>query len=526
MMGKIKLALITAACIIAFGAVTYAEDISCSVDNGTYLISGSAESLNVSFVIMPADDVPDELTVEKLNSGEYIGFSVTCSDGVYSKSFALPEDFHSGEYKTVIYDGSQAYERRFIYYSSALDELSDFLHNADSETRLRLIKENVDELGINLEDAEKFEAILTGIGDLKTNYKNAIVILKIKNGALDEAVEFYGADYGIDPESEYTQLKDSVKAELQSRLQLESITDLKAQYKDILSQVIFDKLENTTELKSLLKMLNADFSTFNALSSNNQSAVLNKTMNNLPQKVEDLVDLFERYSSEADGSGGSSSGGGNFGGGSGNISGGGTGSGGSSANGPEPGKNLIENNFIGNSQDTIFPDTLNHWSRDYIMDLYQKGIASGYDDGTFRPDNNISRAEFAKLIAEASQTAVADYDMEFSDVPKDAWYYGYVQTLSSRGIINGYDDGSFRPSELIKREDAALIIYRILDGITEFTETANFSDSDEISDYAVNAVEKLGGAGILTGSDGKINPKSNLTRAEAVTLISRMLQRM
>lgn len=173
----------------------------------------------------------------------------------------------------------------------------------------------------------------------------------------------------------------------------------------------------------------------------------------------------------------------------------------------------------------ILPDTLNHWARNYITELYSKGVLGGYEDGNFYPENNISRAEFAKMIAGALGIEADDSDENiFVDVPADEWYRPWVNAMNQAGLIQGYD-GTFCPNDLISREDMAAIICRGLayKGITLSGEDG-FADSAEIADYAAEAVGALEESGILTGSDGKFLPKNNTTRAEAATVMFRMLE--
>jgi len=99
----------------------------------------------------------------------------------------------------------------------------------------------------------------------------------------------------------------------------------------------------------------------------------------------------------------------------------------------------------------------------------------------------------------------------------------FVYAANEHGLINGVAENLFAPDENITREDATVILYRLLakEGIA-FDAKASFADSEFISDYARDAVAYLAADGIIKGSNGAFNPKNNLTRAEAVTLISRI----
>lgn len=158
------------------------------------------------------------------------------------------------------------------------------------------------------------------------------------------------------------------------------------------------------------------------------------------------------------------------------------------------------------------------WEYKAVSTLGGNNIISGYTDGSYRPDNMITRAEFTKLIASAF--SVSAQEIEFDDVDKDDWFYPYVSVTAGAGIIQGYD-GRFNPNANITREDAALIIYRLSSKLGKnYIGSANFGDINDVSLYALTAVMGLGNAGIVNGDkDMKFNPKNNLTRAEAAQLI-------
>ena len=158
------------------------------------------------------------------------------------------------------------------------------------------------------------------------------------------------------------------------------------------------------------------------------------------------------------------------------------------------------------------------WEHEAVSALGGNGIIAGYTDGSYRPGNMITRAEFTKLIVTAF--GIKANSLEFSDVTESDWYHPYVSVAAGAGIIQGYD-GSFNPNSHITREDAAVIIYRLSALLGEnYYGTVSFADLDSVSIYALTAVRGLGNAGIINGdANFRFNPKSNLTRAEAAQLI-------
>lgn len=156
-----------------------------------------------------------------------------------------------------------------------------------------------------------------------------------------------------------------------------------------------------------------------------------------------------------------------------------------------------------------------HWAHESVSALSSKGIINGYPNGDFRPSDNITRAEFAQIVKRAF--SISGEASEFTDVPKDAWYYEAVSALASNGYISGFD-GKYNPDDDITREDAALIIFRCL-GIGA-SGTVSFIDSDSFSSYSKDAVATLASLGILNGyEDGTFKPNGEITRAEAAKII-------
>lgn len=151
----------------------------------------------------------------------------------------------------------------------------------------------------------------------------------------------------------------------------------------------------------------------------------------------------------------------------------------------------------------------------------------GYEDGTVRPNGNISRAEVAtvlfRLLKDDVRTQNLTKDNAYSDVPDTAWYSTAVSTLSKMGVISGYPDGTFRPNAPITRAEFAAMIAR-------FDETAKSADTpftDISGHWAENAIGKAYGNGWVEGSSKTVFcPESNLTRAETATLLNRVLHRL
>ena len=164
-------------------------------------------------------------------------------------------------------------------------------------------------------------------------------------------------------------------------------------------------------------------------------------------------------------------------------------------------------------------DISGHWAEKMINEWIEMGNIGGYPDGTFRPNNPITRAEFVTLLSRIMTEIPegAEYqDVTFADVPEDAWFATDVYRLATFGIISKADN--FYPNRNITREEAMVMIYRAFGFTPE--EEKTFTDSDKISSWAKDAVSALCALDIVAGyPDGTIRPKNNLTRAETVKML-------
>ncbi|MDY3031326.1 MAG: S-layer homology domain-containing protein [Clostridia bacterium] len=163
-----------------------------------------------------------------------------------------------------------------------------------------------------------------------------------------------------------------------------------------------------------------------------------------------------------------------------------------------------------------------------IEALAEKKIVSGRGDGRFEPNESLTRAEFVKIIVDAFDLKDNTAEIDFDDVPKDAWSYRYIASAKKAGIIYGISDTHFGADKTISRQDMAVILLRTaeLKGIDTSGNGVEFTDSQKISDYARDAVGRLSAAGILNGmNDGSFSPLTDVTRAQGAQVIYTMLGR-
>ena len=157
-----------------------------------------------------------------------------------------------------------------------------------------------------------------------------------------------------------------------------------------------------------------------------------------------------------------------------------------------------------------------HWAYNYILDLTDRGIISGYADSTFRPSTTITRAEFAKMMCLTMGWEPANpATPSFTDVAKDSWAYRYIETAKANGVIGGYQDGTFKPTKQITRAEIAKIVVGTLN-----LPTGDSTLTDIDSHWAKDLINSCVKAGIVSGyQDGSFKPNNTATRAEAAKMV-------
>lgn len=165
-----------------------------------------------------------------------------------------------------------------------------------------------------------------------------------------------------------------------------------------------------------------------------------------------------------------------------------------------------------------------HWAYSSVMKMKSQNVISGYEDNSFRPDNTVTREEFVKMIISAMGYYDGSAECEFSDVSSGRWSYPYVASAVKRGLVNGIGENQFGATMNITREDAAVIIYRIIKDETDVS-APTFEDASEISSYAKEAVGTLYANGIVNGmSETHFAPKTLLTRAQTAVLVENVIK--
>lgn len=183
---------------------------------------------------------------------------------------------------------------------------------------------------------------------------------------------------------------------------------------------------------------------------------------------------------------------------------------------------------------TKFEDTKGHWAQAAVGKLAAKGIIKGKNSYMFDPDGSVTRAEFAAIVVRAFDLeAKAGMKPSFDDVNSSDWFYDEVVAAWSNGIIEGYSDDEFAPSDKITREQMVKMVVGALEakGLLKDGQDADgilaaYADKSDISGWAMKSMKSAVSMGLINGkSNNKMEPKSGATRAEAATMIGRVLDK-
>ena len=172
------------------------------------------------------------------------------------------------------------------------------------------------------------------------------------------------------------------------------------------------------------------------------------------------------------------------------------------------------------AEDGIFSDVKGHWGETAISEWSSYGVLNGHGNGTFGPDDAISRAQMAQVLYQTLGLPKTD-ERFFLDVPEDAWYADAVNACAAAGIITGYPGGTFQPEAQTSREQTFVLMARTLQvkPADDLSMLGAFSDGDQVSDWAASTVAAMVEAGLVQGSGGKLSPESSVTRAATVTVL-------
>ena len=496
------------------------------------------------------------ITEDEARSGIYFGESTNKGEGFEFK-FRI-KDADSGVY-TIIAGGNtpsgnlKSRNIKFWYNKDGLktEILSAFNSNMTAEN---LEAGNKDEWYVDTQNSAYLNnktAVISIMNSVKpgTGYKNQFDLEEAFNFACDVinsdnvdaeklaayaqyrndriGFDFTNTDYIAYSEDVLDRLK-TVLDEKKGDKEIKNIDEVRAAFKEACAIVCIDKTTDHTKsienLKKYNDIFNLDYTTKLPYVDNYEVAkvfadtnytTVSDIVNDYNKRVDELYAEYLKNNS------------GNSGGGS--LSGGNGGGGGYVSVPSVIGSDDINKITGGNSG---FPDvTSSHWASGYIQFVKDNKIMQGDENGLFRPDDSITREEWVKTVLTAFVIDTKDAKCEFSDVDSERWSYSYIAKAFEMMIINGVSDTEFAPTQSISRQDAAVMFYR---GAKAARENAlsdiaisNFTDTEEIADYAKDPINTLYRLEIVNGyEDGSFKPNAPITRAEAAKMIYTALEKL
>lgn len=534
-----------------------------NASTGDITLSGIAEGI-VSVRITP-DAMSDASLSKDTLPVVYHQFE---ADGDYSVTLRMPSAHRVGKYTVYVTDADSAERRSIICYDKKkADALIDSASSLSDEKFVEALtsEENAKKLGIDTTDPDysantisimaKLYDSYTDSGDFteKYNYCKALnSLLGKEQSGVEETLVKYEAVLGIDYDSSYGDndiLTDEIKESLCTLLSemdyasnisyAEELTGEKGFEAYIMASSALAGAKTYEDWKGLEKLYTKDFkflkseivdenSDYGKYEPRDVFGELNKKsfdeLSDLGTNFDEAVKTVKQNASSSEkpskGSGGGSS-----------VSvGGGSSFAPSYETLPEEneGKGKITYSLPLLKEGTSFFADVNStdWFGTPVSALSASGIINGYNDGSFKPLNSITRAEFTKLVTSAFSITGINA-ASFEDVSADAWYAECIKNASGAEIITGYE-GRFNPESPITRQDAAVIMGRVVKLFNiEYAGYKAFDDMENVSLYAATTVGAFYSNGILNGNgQGSFNPLDNITRAEASQLIYNLVSDM
>ncbi|MFF2888551.1 Ig-like domain-containing protein [Paenibacillus sp. NPDC057967] len=178
----------------------------------------------------------------------------------------------------------------------------------------------------------------------------------------------------------------------------------------------------------------------------------------------------------------------------------------------------------------VLNDIADHWAKADIERAISLGIVQGYEDGSFRPGDQITRQAFVTMLARAFQWTATAEPTDFKDANQvAAWASKAIAAANERGLMQGYEDGSFRPNDAVTRTQLAIIVAGMLPDSSVPAEggLAGFTDAQGIPGWARPSFLTAVNEHILVGTDqSELQPLRQVTRAEAIVIILRLLNKL
>lgn len=586
---KLILALVFSILISSVSLCGYAAEGIMAVD-GNVTIScetEASEGTPVAIFILPqildgtedvtAKKVSEVTTLEKLMdlNPEYVAYEKAGEDGVLTHICEMKDSLPTGKCVVVVsFIGQDAYKLgEFEHvgkndinallekFNSPTATSADFIKAIDEDingtegepAKDILAKSSADiAYYSSLDDKTAFCNLLSSfkteedftLVTLVENFNKTGVWLRLRleDDTLSVLNAYNGEGIGkywnisIDEDSDFASLSSKEKEIILSAIKGAELSDKEKLAEIFTENVVLSMFREVDTREELEEMISSD-SPYEAYFKNVRSIITDADLgsyetdvlynevlegNKNIKSISDIEDLFESSIPEEDSGNTSSGTGGSSGGSSVSVSGGlknnSKGDGPITTFIPAKNDNVVKASFADVDE--------NHWANEYIVRLTKSGVINGVGENKFAPQDKVTRQDFVKILIGALKMELSNSKNSFADVQSGSYYEKYITTAYEKGFISGIDDNRFGVGQNISRQDAAVILSRVLsgNGIVNTEEAVEFKDNGDISDYAKDAVSLVSSAKIFGGNDkGQFNPKDGLTRAEACAIICRLM---
>lgn len=178
-------------------------------------------------------------------------------------------------------------------------------------------------------------------------------------------------------------------------------------------------------------------------------------------------------------------------------------------------------------KECAFSDIKGNWAENHIKMLFTKGIISGYNNKDFKPKNSMTRAEAVAVIVKALGYEPLDGNLNFSDASKiPGWGSGYIKVAIEKGIITGYPDNTFKPSETVTRAELTVMIMKGLGNKNLISSKTTFADDQSIPEWTKGYIAKANELGIVSGYPNKtFKAKATVLRGEVCAMLVNLLNK-
>lgn len=174
----------------------------------------------------------------------------------------------------------------------------------------------------------------------------------------------------------------------------------------------------------------------------------------------------------------------------------------------------------------VYTDIQGHKDSKYIMEYAEKGLVDGYPDGTFRPDNPITRAEAVALLSKFELYSIGTSDKNFADVQATDWYFKAVNSAVNAGVVKGYSGNIFKPQNQITRFEAISIVSNLVRSNEYNTIQLPYTDASTIPLWVNAAVRNLYASGVIGEYDNNnINGNEVVTRSELIRMLAKVMEK-